>query len=62
MENNKKNTLSVDQVKNSLDSLQNIIHDESCSHDSLRRLSQALKDINDEINTLKAVIQVDGGY
>jgi hypothetical protein len=62
MENNKKNALSVEQVKNSLDNLQSHIQDESCSHDSLRRLSQALKDINDEINTLKNVIHVDGRY
>ena len=58
MENNKNNTFNVSQVKSSLDDLQNQIQDDDCSGDSLRRLSQALKDINEEINMLKAVIQV----
>ncbi|NQZ82569.1 MAG: hypothetical protein HRT52_16290 [Colwellia sp.] len=58
MENNKNNTFNVSQVKSSLDDLQNLIQDDDCSGDSLRRLSQALKDINEEINMLKAVIQV----
>jgi len=56
MENNKKNIFSVTQVKSSLDDLQDIIQDDNYSHDSLRRLSEALKDINEEIDMLKAVM------
>jgi len=57
MKNNKKNTFSMTHVKSSLDDLQFLIQEDNCSGDSLRRLSQALKDINEEINMLKTVIQ-----
>jgi len=57
MKNNKKNTFNMTHVKNSLDDLQCLIQDDKYSGDSLRRLSEALKDINEEINMLKTVIQ-----
>lgn len=50
--------LSVDEVKMSLDDLQLIVANESCSHDSLRKLRSALADINEEVNLLSNVMQI----
>ncbi|NQZ22722.1 MAG: hypothetical protein HRT53_11765 [Colwellia sp.] len=49
---------SVNEVKSSLDDLQNVIGGDNCSADSLIRLTRALKDINEEVNMLRTVIQI----
>jgi len=58
MEHHLKTGESVNEVKSSLDDLQNVIGGDSCSADSLIRLTRALKDINEEVNMLRTVIQI----
>lgn len=50
---------SLNQVKCSLDELNNVVLEGTNSQDSLRRLRKALIDINEEVNMLKNVIQLD---
>ena len=59
MEYQIKTGCSVNEVKSSLDALQNVIGGDSCSADSLIRLTRALKDINEEVNMLSTVIQIN---
>ncbi len=49
---------SVNEVKSSLDELQNVIGGDGCSTDSLNRLTNALEDINEEVNMLRTIIQI----
>lgn len=49
---------SVEQLKESLDCLQNSVDNTQCSVDSLMRLSKALKDINEEVDLLRTVMQI----
>jgi hypothetical protein len=58
MEHQIKTNSSVNEVKSSLDELQSVIGGDSCSADSLIRLTRALKDINEEVNMLRTVIQI----
>jgi hypothetical protein len=58
MEFQLKTDSCVNEVKSSLDELQNVICGDSCSTDSLIRLTRALKDINEEVNMLRTVIQI----
>jgi hypothetical protein len=48
----------VRDVKNSLDDLQSFVSEDECSKDSLFRLSRALKDINEEVDMLRNVMQI----
>ena len=50
---------SLSQVRSSLDELQSVVQNGDSNQDSLRRLRQALLDINEEVNLLKNVIQLD---
>jgi hypothetical protein len=61
MEHQLKTGKSVNEVKTSLDELQNVIGSDACSTDSLIRLTRALKDINEEVNMLRTVIQIQTG-
>jgi len=58
MEFQLKTNSCVNEVKSSLDELQNVIGGDGCSADSLIRLSRALKDINEEVNMLRTVVQI----
>ncbi len=58
MERKLKSNCSVNEVKSSLDELQSVIGEDSCSVDSLERLTRALNDINEEVNLLRTVIQI----
>mgnify|MGYP000594067021 CR=1 FL=1 len=58
MEHQLKTGSGVNEVKSSLDELQNVIGGDGCSADSLNRLTNALKDINEEVNMLRTVIQI----
>lgn len=51
--------LSVKEVKTALDDLQFIVSNETCSHDSLNKLRNALSDINEEVNLLTNVMQMN---
>jgi len=59
MESKVKIHCDVSKVKFSLDELQNVIGEGSCSSDSLLRLTRALQDINEEVNLLRNVIQIN---
>jgi hypothetical protein len=58
MESKMKIGCSVNDVKCSLDKLQNVIGGDCCSSDSLIRLTRVLQDINEEVNMLRTVIQI----
>lgn len=49
---------SVDQVKSSLDELNNSLTDDGHSTDALIRLSKALREINEEVHLLQNIMQV----
>lgn len=51
--------ISVAEVKSSLDDIQSIVLNESCSHETLMRLRYALADINEEVNMLSNVMQME---
>lgn len=50
---------SVSQLKDSLDSLQSSIHSDQYSSDALLRLNRALRDIDEEVNMLRNVMQIN---
>lgn len=50
--------VSVNEVKCSLDDLQSTLFKDKYSQDSLLRLRQALKDINEEVNMLRTAMQI----
>ncbi|MEW6982793.1 hypothetical protein AAD001_09105 [Colwelliaceae bacterium 6471] len=49
---------NVREVQHSLDKLQESVYQVEYSEDSLMRLNQALKDINEEVNLLRNIIQL----
>ncbi len=51
--------LSVKEVKSALDDLQLIVATDTCSHDALNNLRNALADINEEVNLLSNVMQMN---
>ena len=59
MERQVKVGCRVNEVKCSLDELQNVVRGDGCSTDSLIRLMRALQDINEEVNMLRTVIQIN---
>ncbi len=50
---------SVAEVKSSLDDIQSIVLNDSCSHETLKRLRHALADINEEVGMLNNVMQME---
>jgi hypothetical protein len=59
MERKIKINSGVNSVKFSLDELQDVIGEGGCSTDSLARLTNALQDINEEVNMLRTIIQIN---
>lgn len=61
MEKQSKTGSSVREVQHSLDKLQESVYQVEYSEDSLLRLNKALKDINEEVNLLRNIIQLHTG-
>jgi len=52
-----KRGVNLKKIQTSVDDLENILHKEDHANESLVRLSQALRDINEEVNLMKTMIQ-----
>ena len=59
MEKATKIGIKVQQAQRSLDDLKSTVYHVEHSDDSLNRLNQALKDINEEVNLLRNIIQLN---
>lgn len=52
-----KRGVNLKKIQNSMDDLENLLHKEDHANESMQRLSQALRDINEEVNLMKNMIQ-----
>ena len=57
MEQLYKRVIDRKKIHNSMEELEDAILNENHANESLLRLSRALKDINEEVNLMKSIIQ-----
>ncbi|MCJ8320505.1 MAG: hypothetical protein MJK12_12780 [Colwellia sp.] len=57
MEQLYKRVMDRKKIQNSLNELEDAVLNDNHANESLLRLSRALKDINEEVNLMKSIIQ-----